>query len=124
METILLIRRMSQENVLWGAPRIKDELALLGHQIAESVKLHVGSTDDEAADRSAELLTLVGIPDAKQRLKNYPHELSGGMRQRVMIAMALSCNPQVLIAVSRSRFRSSMRLRICAWIVTSTRRSS
>ena len=70
----------------------------IGHQIAESVKLHVGSSDDEAKDRAAELLTLVGIPDAKQRLKNYPHELSGGMRQRVMIAMALSCNPKIIIA--------------------------
>jgi len=70
----------------------------IGRQIAESVKLHVGSNDDDAEDRAAELLTLVGIPDAQQRLKNYPHELSGGMRQRVMIAMALSCTPKVIIA--------------------------
>ncbi|MEL6985439.1 MAG: ABC transporter ATP-binding protein, partial [Actinomycetota bacterium] len=70
----------------------------IGRQIAESVKLHVGSNDKEASERAAELLTLVGIPDAQQRLKNYPHELSGGMRQRVMIAMALSCNPKVIIA--------------------------
>ena len=70
----------------------------IGKQITESIKLHVGSTDKEADERAAELLTLVGIPDAAQRLKNYPHELSGGMRQRVMIAMALSCSPKVIVA--------------------------
>ncbi len=70
----------------------------IGRQITESIKLHVGSSDDDANERAAELLTLVGIPDAAQRLKNYPHELSGGMRQRVMIAMALSCSPKVIVA--------------------------
>jgi oligopeptide/dipeptide ABC transporter ATP-binding protein len=70
----------------------------VGRQITESLKLHVGMNDDEANERAADLLTTVGIPDAVQRLKNYPHELSGGMRQRVMIAMALSCSPKILIA--------------------------
>ncbi len=70
----------------------------IGRQITEPIKIHVGSSDDEADDRAAELLTLVGIPDAAQRLKSYPHELSGGMRQRVMIAMALACSPEVIVA--------------------------
>ena len=70
----------------------------IGRQITESIKLHTGANDSDSNDRAAELLTLVGIPDAKDRLKNYPHELSGGMRQRVMIAMALACSPQVIVA--------------------------
>lgn len=70
----------------------------VGHQIAEPVKLHTGASDKEANARAAELLELVGIPDAEQRLKNYPHEMSGGMRQRVMIAIALACSPKVIIA--------------------------
>lgn len=70
----------------------------IGHQIAEPVKLHTGASDKEANARAAELLELVGIPDAEQRLKNYPHEMSGGMRQRVMIAIALACSPKVIIA--------------------------
>ncbi|PJF24963.1 MAG: peptide ABC transporter ATP-binding protein, partial [Phototrophicales bacterium] len=65
----------------------------IGTQITEALKLHMGMGDKEANDRAAELLGMVGIPDAKRRLKNYPHQFSGGMRQRVMIAMALSCNP-------------------------------
>jgi oligopeptide/dipeptide ABC transporter ATP-binding protein len=70
----------------------------IGRQLSEPLKLHLGMNDSEASAAAADLLTTVGIPDAEQRLKNYPHELSGGMRQRVMIAMALSCSPEVIIA--------------------------
>lgn len=70
----------------------------IGRQLAEPLILHVGMTKKQAEERSAELLTMVGVPNAKERLKDYPHQYSGGMRQRVMIAMALSCSPQVLIA--------------------------
>jgi oligopeptide/dipeptide ABC transporter ATP-binding protein len=70
----------------------------VGRQITESVRLHLGLTARQADDRAAELLDLVGIPDARQRLKAYPHELSGGMRQRVMIAVALACSPKLIIA--------------------------
>jgi oligopeptide transport system ATP-binding protein len=70
----------------------------IGTQITEAVKLHLGMNNDQARKRAAELLDLVGIPDAAKRLDDYPHQFSGGMRQRVMIAMALSCNPKLLIA--------------------------
>lgn len=70
----------------------------VGRQITESLKLHLGMSDKAAQARAEQLLDLVGIPSARRRLKEYPHEFSGGMRQRVMIAMALACNPEVLIA--------------------------
>ncbi len=70
----------------------------IGKQLEEPLMLHVGMNKKQAEARAAELLTLVGIPNAKERLKDYPHQFSGGMRQRVMIAMALSCSPQILIA--------------------------
>jgi oligopeptide/dipeptide ABC transporter ATP-binding protein len=70
----------------------------VGRQIAESVLLHSGATKKEAMARALELLTLCGIPDPQQRMKEYPHQLSGGMRQRVMIAIALACDPELLIA--------------------------
>ena len=70
----------------------------VGTQIAENVVRHLGVPWSAARDRAREMLELVRIADAKRRLDEYPHQLSGGMRQRVMIAMALSCDPQVLIA--------------------------
>ncbi len=70
----------------------------IGNQITESLKLHTELDKKERNSRALELLELVGLPDAAQRLKSYPHELSGGMRQRVMIAMALACTPKVIIA--------------------------
>jgi oligopeptide transport system ATP-binding protein len=70
----------------------------IGRQLEEPLMLHVGMTKKQASDRAAELLEMVGIPKAKDRLGDYPHQYSGGMRQRVMIAMALACSPQILIA--------------------------
>ena len=70
----------------------------IGNQIAEAVKIHQQMDDAAARKRVVEVLKLVGIPNPEQRFDSYPHEMSGGMRQRVMIAMALSCNPQLLIA--------------------------
>jgi len=70
----------------------------VGNQIAEAVKLHQGVGDKEAMERAIESLKAVGVPDPEKRVKQYPHELSGGLRQRVMIAMALSCEPKLLIA--------------------------
>jgi oligopeptide/dipeptide ABC transporter ATP-binding protein len=70
----------------------------VGAQIAEAVRIHQGLGRDDAMARATEMLRLVRIPDAERRLHSYPHEFSGGMRQRVMIAMALSCQPKLLIA--------------------------
>lgn len=70
----------------------------IGFQIAEALQLHLGMTKQQARRRTVELLEMVGIPNAADRIDDYPHQFSGGMRQRVMIAMGLSCNPQLLIA--------------------------
>ena len=70
----------------------------VGDQIAEAIMLHQGKSRKEAMELAAHMLELVGIPEPKKRISNYPHQMSGGMRQRVMIAMALSCNPSLLIA--------------------------
>ncbi len=75
-----------------------DPTMKIGRQIEEGLKKHMNLSGAQAAERSVELLKLVGIPNAEARLKQYPHQFSGGMRQRVVIAIALACDPQVLIA--------------------------
>src|ERR1700689_1388209 len=75
-----------------------DPTKTIGYQVGEPVRLHRGASKSEALDRAVEVLSLVGLPRPKERLKDYPHQLSGGLRQRVMIAMALACEPKLLIA--------------------------
>jgi peptide/nickel transport system ATP-binding protein len=75
-----------------------DPTKTIGYQVAEPVRLHRGASRSEAMDRAVEVLSLVGLPRPKERLQDFPHQLSGGLRQRVMIAMALACEPQLLIA--------------------------
>jgi peptide/nickel transport system ATP-binding protein len=75
-----------------------DPVYTIGQQIGETVRRHPGGDRAAARERALELLELVGIPSARRRLDAYPHELSGGLRQRAMIAMALSCKPQLLLA--------------------------
>ena len=70
----------------------------IGNQLKETIRLHTGRNAEEAQARAVEMLQLVGINEPEKRLKQYPYELSGGMRQRVMIAMALACEPDILIA--------------------------
>jgi peptide/nickel transport system ATP-binding protein len=75
-----------------------DPVFTIGHQIAETVRRHTGKGEADAMKRARELLEMVRIPSPAQRLKAYPQEMSGGMRQRAMIALALSCNPSLLLA--------------------------
>ena len=75
-----------------------DPTKTIGYQVAEPVRLHRGASKAEALDRAAEVLAMVGLPRPKERLGDYPHQLSGGLRQRVMIAIALTCEPKLLIA--------------------------
>ena len=70
----------------------------IGYQLREMLELHLGMRTQDAQKRAVELLGMVGVPDAANRLGDYPHQFSGGMRQRVMVAMAISCNPRILIA--------------------------
>jgi peptide/nickel transport system ATP-binding protein len=70
----------------------------VGKQIGETLRLHQGMSSNQAEARAVEMLKLVGIPEPERRVREYPHQLSGGMRQRVMIAIALACNPKLLIA--------------------------
>ncbi|MCB4821056.1 ABC transporter ATP-binding protein [Roseicella aerolata] len=70
----------------------------VGRQIGETLRLHQGLSRQQAEEKAVEMLTLVGIPEPRRRVREYPHQLSGGMRQRVMIAIALACNPKLLIA--------------------------
>ncbi len=75
-----------------------DPTKTIGYQVSEPVRLHRNASKTEALDRAVEVLSLVGLPRPKERLDDYPHQLSGGLRQRVMIAMALACEPKLLIA--------------------------
>lgn len=74
-----------------------DPTMQIGKQIVEGILLHTGLSGGEAWEKAEELMNLVGIPDAKKRMKNFPHQLSGGMRQRIVIAIALACEPRILI---------------------------
>lgn len=91
--------RGKEESIIFQDPLTSlNPVFTIGNQIREAVLKHTGKTKKEAQARAVELLELVGINEPEKRLKQYPHELSGGMRQRVMIAMALACDPVLLIA--------------------------
>lgn len=105
-QDLLSLKRKDMENVRGGkmAMIFQEPMTALnpvlkiGFQMNEQIQKHMGLNQNDARMRSIEMLEMVGIPAAKERFDTYPHQLSGGMRQRAMIAMALSCNPQFLIA--------------------------
>jgi oligopeptide/dipeptide ABC transporter ATP-binding protein len=91
--------RGSQISMIFQQPQSSlNPVFSVGDQISEVLRIHIGMNREQAWQRAGELLTSVGIPDAESRLRTYPHELSGGQAQRVMIAMALACSPALLIA--------------------------
>jgi ABC-type dipeptide/oligopeptide/nickel transport system ATPase component len=83
--------------VFQDASSYMDPLYVIGDQLMETVQAHAQVTKEQARQRGIELLTLVGIPDAADRMKNYPHQFSGGMQQRALIAMAIANNPSLII---------------------------
>jgi oligopeptide transport system ATP-binding protein len=97
-EEIRLVRGAQIAMVFQDPMTSLNPVLTIGRQLTEPLKLHLGMNDEQANKRAVDLMEMVGIPNAADRLKDYPHQFSGGMRQRVMIAMALSCSPQILIA--------------------------